>query len=476
MAEAGKGLDTRLIAAIVVALLIGLALGAFMFRGGEEQAAAGEAQTREQAGETAETTAGGGEQATGGGQAATGQQAEAQTGGGTEQTMEAGREQAEGEMAPEQPPVEEVAKAVNLRVNVGRAAGLGLALQGYTSIAVIAQDNLLCSVLGSSLASAYEAQTGRDVALYTVRPGVNEAVVAGEIVGRGLETVVLAYGGGAPADIVASGFANMTRALMEAGFNGTIVVHAAALVAKALDAALGDEALCSYLRGVEVVAYAPKPDEGKLYYYKIKVGDDCKYTMEKAGEYPIPPAKLPPAETLTQGAPVRLKVGAAAGMALYEMNFTSPVILAQRNGLCTTIAAATAVSYNSLASKLPGMVYLDPGVNEEQAVALALESKPDIIVLQFGGETPGADARQALEATLAALRDAGYQGALMIHAALYASKVFQATVPGYCDYLQQVDLYLYLPDAEAGQLKVFKVGLQDCGVQLEGPVYTVDLP
>ncbi|MEB3787596.1 MAG: hypothetical protein GSR78_02435, partial [Desulfurococcales archaeon] len=140
MAESSK-LNTRLIAAVVVALLVGLVLGAFMFKGGEEQAAAGEAQITEQTGETTGTTTGGGEQATGGEQAATGQQEEAQTGeGSAEEAMNTGREQAEGEMAPEQPPVEEVAKAVNLRVNVGRAAGLGLALQGYTSVAVIAQD------------------------------------------------------------------------------------------------------------------------------------------------------------------------------------------------------------------------------------------------------------------------------------------------------------------------------------------------
>lgn len=39
MAEADKVLDTRLIAAIVIALLVGLALGAFMFRGGGEEPA-----------------------------------------------------------------------------------------------------------------------------------------------------------------------------------------------------------------------------------------------------------------------------------------------------------------------------------------------------------------------------------------------------------------------------------------------------
>ncbi len=181
------------------------------------------------------------------------------------------------------PPLDDLQKGVTLRLKVGSAAGKGLAELGFKDIAVVAQSNLYCIELGSVLAAVFTSNGG-SAKLVVVEPGVNEADAASLIADAGVDAVVLAYGGNSPSENIVDGFKGMVSALMSSGYKGAVVVHAAAFASMALQQSLADEMLCSYLKGVDVYVYLPKPDEGRLDFFKAVIEDDCKLTLEKIAE------------------------------------------------------------------------------------------------------------------------------------------------------------------------------------------------
>ena len=132
--------------------------------------------------------------------------------------------------------------------------------------------------------AAVFTSSGGTAKLIVVEPGANEADAASLIANTGFEAVVLAYGGNSPPESVVSGFMSMVSALMDSGYKGAIVVHAAAFNSMALQRSLADDQLCGYLKGVDVYVYLPNPDRGKLDLFKGVVEDDCKLTLEPVAE------------------------------------------------------------------------------------------------------------------------------------------------------------------------------------------------
>ncbi|MCE4602625.1 MAG: hypothetical protein F7C08_00495 [Desulfurococcales archaeon] len=181
------------------------------------------------------------------------------------------------------PPLEDLQKGVTLRLKVGSAAGKGLAELGFKNIAVVAQSNLFCIELGSVLAAVFTS-SGGIAKLIVVEPGVNEVDTASLITDTGFEAVVLAYGGNSPPESVVAGFKSMVSALMDSGYKGAVVVHAAAFANMALQESLADDRLCGYLKGVDVYVYLPNPDEGKLEFFRAVIEDDCKLGLEPVAE------------------------------------------------------------------------------------------------------------------------------------------------------------------------------------------------
>ena len=185
------------------------------------------------------------------------------------------------------PPPDELQKGVILRLKVGSAAAELLANTKIKKLAVLAQSNLYCIELGSVIAAVFEKSGQGEAQLFVIQPGVNEAGVVSAVTGNGFDAVLLAYGGNSPREEVVGGFKSVVGSLRDAGYSGTIVVHAAAFAAKAVDEALKDDRLCSYLKSVEVYVYLPKPDEGVVNLFKADIAEDCSINLMKVAETPL---------------------------------------------------------------------------------------------------------------------------------------------------------------------------------------------
>ncbi len=185
------------------------------------------------------------------------------------------------------PPLEELQKGVILRLKVGSAAAELLANAGVKKLAVLAQSNLYCIELGSVISAVFEKSGQGEAQLFIIQPGVNEANTTSAITGNGFNAALLAYGGNSPREEVVEGFKSVVNALRDAGYSGTIIVHAAAFTAKAVDEALKDNQLCGYLKSVEVYVYLPKPDEGVVYLFKANIAEDCSINLVKVAETPL---------------------------------------------------------------------------------------------------------------------------------------------------------------------------------------------
>lgn len=135
-----------------------------------------------------------------------------------------------------------------------------------------------------------------------------------------------------------------------------------------------------------------------------------------------------PAAAITMGDQyvLRAYTGQALGLALSnEMDVHTLGIAQNRSSICATLGGA--IAGEAVAHNRDNNVLSSAALAGPDGAAEAIEPLLDkeAIVLAFGGETPAEENQAMVTATLKALADAGYEGRIVLHVAVWAPKMME---------------------------------------------------
>ncbi len=131
---------------------------------------------------------------------------------------------------------------------------------------------------------------------------------------------------------------------------------------------------------------------------------------------------------------LRAYTGQALGLALTkELDVHTLGIAQNRSSICATLGGAIAgeaVAHNRDNNVLSSAALADAS---EAADAIEPLLDKEAIVLAFGGETPAEDNQAMVTATFKVLADAGYEGRIVLHVAVWAPKMMEKAAAEHAD-------------------------------------------
>jgi hypothetical protein len=165
---------------------------------------------------------------------------------------------------------------------------------------------------------------------------------------------------------------------------------------------------------------------------------------------------------------LRALTGRVVGKALADLGFNRVAVAALRNTICSSLAAATEASFIAYSGGVTRHFAVEPGKEDEAAGRLA-SWRPEVTVVQFGGETPVDMVKASFAAFVGAMAERGVEGSLVVHVRTLAAGGLEEALkaPRARGYLAERGVYTYTVNLDAGSVIVNRVVLEGEGFRLE---------
>ncbi len=163
---------------------------------------------------------------------------------------------------------------------------------------------------------------------------------------------------------------------------------------------------------------------------------------------------------------LRALTGRLVGKAIADLGVNKLAVVAQKNVICTAIATATEAAYLTLSGGVTYHFLAEEGNVDELAERIK-EFAPQVVLLQFGGETPIEETKKLFTALLRALASHGVPGDIVVHVRIFAAGGLKEAL-SYAEvkkYLSERNVYVYTVGFEEGKVYVNKVKIP--GLELE---------
>ncbi len=167
-----------------------------------------------------------------------------------------------------------------------------------------------------------------------------------------------------------------------------------------------------------------------------------------------------PLTTFEEEIYLRALTGRLVGKALADLGLNKLAVVASRNVICSSIAAATEATFITLSGGVTYHFMAESGSEGELAKRLR-EFSAQAVLLQFGGETPIEDTKRSFVRLLRAMAEEEVPGSLIIHVRIFAAGGLKEALEGekVRKYLESRDVFVYTVGFDEGKVYVNKVSI-----------------
>lgn len=170
-----------------------------------------------------------------------------------------------------------------------------------------------------------------------------------------------------------------------------------------------------------------------------------------------------PLTTFEEEIYLRALTGRLVGKAIADLGINKLAVVAPKNIICSSIATATEASFLDHSGGVTYHFMVDNG-NEEEIAKRLKKFNAQIVLLQFGGETPIEETKKSFVNLLKAMAKESVPGAIVFHVRIFAAGGVKEALSDQeiAEYLAGKDLYVYTVGFDEGKAYVNKVEIE-CG-------------
>ncbi len=165
-----------------------------------------------------------------------------------------------------------------------------------------------------------------------------------------------------------------------------------------------------------------------------------------------------PLTTFEEEIYLRTLTGRLVGKAIADLGVNKLAVVAQKNIICTAIATATEATFLTLNGGVTYHFLVEKG-NEEKIAERLKEFGAQVVLLQFGGETPIEETKKIFVNLLKAMAKAGVGGDIVVHVRIFAAGGLKEALKSKAveKYLGERNVYVYTVGFDEGKVYVNKV-------------------
>ncbi len=147
---------------------------------------------------------------------------------------------------------------------------------------------------------------------------------------------------------------------------------------------------------------------------------------------------------------LRLLTGKVVGKAVADLGVNKLAIVHPKNIICASIAAATGASF---LNHTEGVTRTFMNDDTEKLVEELSDYGADVILLQYGGESPVEETKKAFVELMKKMAEEGVEGDIIIHVRTYLMGAFEEALQDEAvhEYLSERGVFVYTLDAEEGK-------------------------
>ncbi len=175
-----------------------------------------------------------------------------------------------------------------------------------------------------------------------------------------------------------------------------------------------------------------------------------------------------PLTTFEEEIYLRALTGRLVGKALADLGVNKLAVIAPKNIICSSIATATEAAFLDHSGGVTYHFLVEAG-NEAQVAERVKDWKPQVNLLQFGGETPIDEVKKSFVEYLKAAAASNVPGDYVIHVRIFAAGGLAEALKdaNVREYLKARNLFVYTVDFDRGKVIVSRIIVNDDGYLLE---------
>ncbi len=176
-----------------------------------------------------------------------------------------------------------------------------------------------------------------------------------------------------------------------------------------------------------------------------------------------------PLTTFEEEIYLRALTGRLVGKALADLGLNKVAVVAPKNIICSSIATATEAAFIDHTGGVTYHFMVELGKNEEEIAKRLKEFGAQVIVLQFGGESPIEEVKASFVKLLKAMAKENVPGAIVFHVRIFAAGGVKQALQDeeIKKYLEAKDLYVYTVGFDEGKVYVNKVIIEGGETKLQ---------
>ncbi len=165
-----------------------------------------------------------------------------------------------------------------------------------------------------------------------------------------------------------------------------------------------------------------------------------------------------PLTTFEEEIYLRALTGRLVGKALSDLGLNKVAVVASKNIICSSIAAATEATFLTLSGGVTYHFMVEHGREKELAKRLK-EFAAQAVLLQFGGETPFDETKKSFVELLKAMAEEDVPGSLVVHVRIFAAGGLKEALEHeeVKKYLETKEVFVYTVGFDEGKVYVNKV-------------------
>ena len=176
-----------------------------------------------------------------------------------------------------------------------------------------------------------------------------------------------------------------------------------------------------------------------------------------------------PLTTFEEEIYLRALTGRIVGKALSDLGLNKVAVVAPKNIICSSIAAATEASFLDYSGGVTRHFMIELGENEAEIAKRIKDFDAEALVLQFGGESPIEEVKKSFVKLLKALAEEQVSGALVIHVRIFAAGGLKEALldENIKSFIKERPVFVYTVDFDNGKVYVNKAEIVDSEVKLK---------
>lgn len=172
-----------------------------------------------------------------------------------------------------------------------------------------------------------------------------------------------------------------------------------------------------------------------------------------------------PLTTFEEEIYLRALTGRLVGKALADLGVNKLAVVAPKNIICSSIAAATEATFIEASSGVTYHFMVEPGANEATIAERLASFAPQVTLLQFGGETPIEEVKKSFVALLKEMAAKRVPGDVVVHVRIFAAKGLDEALKDaeVREYLRARNVYVYTVGFDEGKVYVNRIVINEDG-------------